>query len=99
MDLCRQSHATPSESRPEIIRRFSDQRLKRLARRLIYFESPHLFEEMERRVIADDIAARRRGEGNHALPPWTTIAQALSELETIERDVSDEFKKSFFGLL
>ncbi len=72
-----------------------DRRLKRLARRLIYFESPHLFAEAERRVIADDIAARRRGEGNHASPPWTTIAHALSELETIDAEVSDTFKQAY----
>jgi exodeoxyribonuclease I len=99
IELCRQFHASPWQSRLEFIRRFGDRRLKRLARRLIYFESPHLFEEVERLVIADDIAARRRGEGKHAFPPWTTIAQALSELETIEREVSDEFKKSFFDQL
>jgi len=34
---------------------------KRLARRLIFFESPHLLDEAKRRVIEDDIAARRRG--------------------------------------
>jgi hypothetical protein len=47
-------------------------------------------------VIADDIAARRRGEGNHASPPWTTIAHALSELETIDaEEVSDTFKQAY----
>jgi hypothetical protein len=61
-ELCRQFHVSPWEERPEFVHRFGDRRLKRLARRLIYFESPHLFEEAERRVIADDIAARRRGE-------------------------------------
>jgi hypothetical protein len=49
----------PWERRPEIVGRFSDQRLKRLARRIIYFESPHLIEDADRRIIADDIAARR----------------------------------------
>jgi exodeoxyribonuclease-1 len=95
LELCRQFHASPWEARPEFVRRFDDRRLKRLARRLIYFESPHLFEEVERRVIAEDIAARRRGEGNHASPPWTTIAQALSEIETIDGEVSDAFKKAY----
>jgi exodeoxyribonuclease I len=94
-ELCRQFHASPWEARPEFVHRFDDRRLKRLARRLIYFESPHLFEEAERRVIAEDIAARRRGEGNHAFPPWTTIAQALSELETIDAEVSDTFKQAY----
>ncbi|WP_045013173.1 exonuclease domain-containing protein [Bradyrhizobium sp. LTSP849] len=97
-ELCRQFHASPWERRPELVHRFGDQRLKRLARRLIYFESPHLFEEAERRVIADDIAARRRGEGNHATPPWTTIAHALSELATIDAEVSDTFKQAYLEL-
>ena len=35
-------------------------------------------------AIAEDIAARRRGEGKYASPPWTTIAQALPEIETID---------------
>jgi exodeoxyribonuclease I len=94
-ELCRQFHGLPWARRSEIVARFADQRLKRLARRLIYFENPQLFDEVDRRVIADDIAARRRGEGNHASPPWTTIARALSELETIDAEVSDTFKQAF----
>jgi exodeoxyribonuclease I len=98
LELCRQFHASPWKARPEFVRRFDDRRLRRLARRLIYFESPHLFEEAERRVIAEDIAARRHGEGNHTSPPWTTIAQALSELETIDGEISDAFKQAYRDL-
>jgi exodeoxyribonuclease I len=94
-ELCRQFHNSPWEARPGFIRSFDDQRLKRLARRLIYLESPHLFEEAERRIIAKNIAARRRGEGNHTFPPWTTIGQALSELETLEGEVSETFKRAY----
>jgi exodeoxyribonuclease-1 len=97
-DLCRQFHGLPWERRPDIVGRFGDPRLKRLARRLIFFESPHLIDDADRRIIADDIAARRRGEGNHASPPWTTIVHALSELEALNADVSVEFKKSFLDL-
>lgn len=75
---------------PEFIQRFDGQRLKRLARRLIYFESPHLFEESERLVIA---AARRRGEGSHDSPPWMTITQALSVLDSIEGELSDALQE------
>jgi exodeoxyribonuclease I len=95
---CRQFHASPWEARPEFVRRFGDRRLKRLARRLIYFESPHLFEEAERRVIADDIAARRRGGGNQVSPPWTTIAAAISELEAMDGEVSQAFRTAFLDL-
>jgi exodeoxyribonuclease-1 len=98
LELCQQFHAGTWKARRELIGRFGDQRLKRLARRLIYLESPHLFEEADRRTIAQDIAARRRGEGKYAFPPWTTIGQALSELETIDGEVSDAFKKGFSDL-
>lgn len=98
LELCQQFHARPWEARLELIGRFGDQRLKRLARRLIYLESPHLFEETDRRTIAQDIAARRRGEGKHAFPPWTTVGQALSELDTIDGEVSDAFKMGFRDL-
>jgi exodeoxyribonuclease-1 len=97
-ELCRQFHASKWEDRPEFVTRFDDRRLKRLARRLIYYESPHLFEEADRRAIAEDIALRRRGEGKHAFPPWTTIAQALAELETMGDEASDAFKLAFRAL-
>jgi exodeoxyribonuclease I len=97
-ELCRQFHASQWEARPEFVARFDDGRLKRLARRLIYYERPHLFEEAELRAIAEDIEARRRGEGKHASPPWTTIDQALSELKTMGEEVSDEFKQAFRDL-
>ena len=94
-ELCRRFHALPWEARPDLLRRFEDGRLRRLARRLIYFESPHLLDDAERGAIADDIAARRRGDGKHALPPWTTIAQALAELEAMGDEASDAFKQAF----
>ncbi len=97
-ELCRQFHGVPWEARPDIVHRFQDVRLKRLGRRLIYFESPHLLDEAQRRVIADDIAARRRGEGKYASPPWMTIAAALSELESIQSGVTDAFKRPFYEL-
>ncbi|MCP3414246.1 exonuclease domain-containing protein [Bradyrhizobium brasilense] len=98
-ELCQRFHGLPWERRAEIVGRFGDQRLRRLARRLIYFESPNLLDEANRRVIADDIAARRRGAGVHVSPPWTTIAQAIAELETMGGDVSDAFRASFLELL
>jgi exodeoxyribonuclease-1 len=98
LELCRQFHASPWENRPELIRRLNDRRLQRLARRLLYFECPRLLDETERRAIAEDIAARRRGEGRYSLPPWMTIPQAVSELATIGGEVSEAFKKGFRDL-
>jgi exodeoxyribonuclease-1 len=97
-ELCRRFHASPLEARPEFVGRFGDRRLKRLARRLIYYESPHLFEEADRRAIADDISLRRRGEGKHAFPPWTTIAQAQAELEAMGDEASHASKLAFRDL-
>ena len=82
-----------------MISRFGDQRLKRLARRLIFFECPHLFDDADGRLIAQDIAARRCGEGKHGSPPWMTIEKALAELDTIDAEASDAFKKTFRDLL
>lgn len=97
-ELCRRFHDLPWEERSDLVHRFQDVRLKRLGRRLIYFESPHLLDEAERRMIANDIAARRRGDGKYASPPWMTIAAALSELESIEAELTDAFKKPFYDL-
>jgi hypothetical protein len=72
-----------------------DRRLERLTRRSIYYESRHLFEGADRCAIAEDIAFRRHGERKQAFPPWTTIAQALTELETVGDDASDAFKLAF----
>lgn len=97
-DLCRQFHAIPWDRRSEIVARLTDPRLKRLDRRLIYFERPHLFDETDCRVIDNDIAARRRGEGDYVSPPWTTIATAISELEAMDGDVSQAFRTAFLDL-
>lgn len=97
-DLCRQFHTLPWDRRSEIVARLTDPRLKRLGRRLIYFESPHLFDEADRRVIDEDIAARRRGEGNHVSPPWTTIAAAIAELESMDGEVPQAFRTAFLDL-
>lgn len=63
-----------------------------------FFESPHVLDEQEHRLIVDDIAARRRGEGRCATPPWTNISQALSELDVIDGRLSDVLKGGFRAL-
>jgi exodeoxyribonuclease-1 len=98
LELCRHFHTQPWERRREIVDQFCDQRLKRLARRLIYFEQQHLISDADREIIEHDISARRRGEGNYASPPWTTISQALIELDTIGGELSTEFRRSFLKL-
>jgi exodeoxyribonuclease-1 len=93
--LCRQFHALPWQARADVAQRLQEGRLRRLARRLIFFESPDVLVEPERRLIIDDIAARRRGEGRYDAPPWMTIAQALSELEAMNGTPSEALKAEF----
>jgi exodeoxyribonuclease-1 len=94
-DLCRQFHSRSWEERLRLVEQFDDQRLRRLGRRLVYFEAPHLIEETERRAMDVDIGARRRGDGRHFSPQWTTVHGALSELESIGDEISQEFRRSF----
>ena len=97
-DLCSQFHSRRGEERLRLVERFDDQRLRRLGRRLIYFEAPHLIDETERRAMDEDIAARRRGDGRHSSPQWTTVPGALSELESIGAEISQEFRRSFAAI-
>lgn len=97
-EFCRQFHSLPWEERLRIVDRFGDQRLRRLGRRLIYFQAPHLIEGTERRAMDEDISSRRRGDGRHSSPLWTTVASALSELDSIGSEISQEFRRSFTAI-
>jgi exodeoxyribonuclease-1 len=97
-DLCREFHSRRWEERLQLVERFEDQRLRRLGRRLVYFEAPHLIDEFERRAMDEDIAARRRGDGRHSSPQWTTVPMAKSELESIALDISHEFRLGFAAI-
>ncbi|MGJ5080200.1 exonuclease domain-containing protein [Bradyrhizobium sp. HKCCYLS3013] len=94
-ELCRQFHSRSWDERLRLVEGFEDQRLRRLGRRLIYFEAPHLIVDVDRRAMDEDIAARRRGDGRHSSPPWTTVPSALAELELIRGEISEEFIQSF----
>jgi exodeoxyribonuclease-1 len=97
-ELCRQFHLLPWEERLRIVDRFDDQRLRRLGRRLIYFQAPHLIKDTERRAMDEDISSRRRGDGRHSSPVWTTVASALSKLDSIGSEISHEFRRSFTAI-
>lgn len=84
-ELCRQFHAAPWEQRPSIALTFEDRRLRRLARRLIYFERPDLVEASQRQAITTEIARRIHGE-NESMP-WLTIPKAMIELEKLIADL------------
>jgi exodeoxyribonuclease-1 len=77
--LCRDFHASPWEHRLEIAMRLTDTRLRRLGRRLVYFERPDLLRDNDR----DDFDAEvsRRVRGGECDFPWMTVPRALEELD------------------
>jgi exodeoxyribonuclease I len=97
-ELCRQFHSRRWDERLDLVESFEDPRLRRLGRRLIYFEVPHLIAEAQRRAMDEEIFARRRGDGRHSSPPWMTISSALSELQSIGSEVSEEFILGFASI-
>jgi exodeoxyribonuclease-1 len=94
-ELCAAFHSAKWEDRLRLLDQMDDPRLRRLGRRLVYFEAPHLLEDRQRLAAGEDIAARRRGDSQYASPPWTTISVALSELASINTEVSEEFRRDF----
>jgi exodeoxyribonuclease-1 len=83
--LCRRFHAAPWPDRVAIIDRFHDPRLKKLARRLIYFEHPDLLDtDMRRRM---DLAVWGRLRGQEPNAPGRTFAAALHELDALQAEV------------
>jgi exodeoxyribonuclease I len=97
-ELCREFHTRRWEDRLSLVDRFEDSRLRRLGRRLVYFEAPHVLDDLQRRAMDEDIAARRRGAGRYSSAPWTTIAVALSELTSIDKEIAEEFKAGFAAI-
>jgi len=80
-DLCRRFHATPWKDRLALIDRFQDVRLKKLARRLIYFEHPDLMDADLRAQIDAIILGRLQGEDADA--PGRSVAATLQEFDTL----------------
>ena len=78
--LMQQFHKVPWVERYEIVSRMSDDRLRRLGQRAIYFEMPHLLPERSRTML--DKAVRDRWTGD-AKSPWTTASSALLDLGAI----------------
>jgi exodeoxyribonuclease-1 len=79
--LCRDFHASPWEHRLEIAMRLSDTRLRRLGRRLVYFERPDLLRGTDRDDFDAEVSRRvRGGDGDF---PWMTVPRALAELEQL----------------
>ena len=82
--LMQQFHAVPWDLRPDVVTRLSDDRLRRLGQRAIYFEMPHLLPERTRTKL--DKAVQDRWTSD-ATAPWMTASRALMDMEAI----SDRF--------
>lgn len=78
--LMQQFHAVPWDQRPHVVRSFSDDRLRRLGQRAIYFEMPYLLSEEVRKSL--DAAVHSRWTGDLSMP-WMTASKAMAELESI----------------
>lgn len=94
--LMQQFHAVPWEQRTEIAGRFSDDRLKRLGQRAIYFEAPHLVADTVRSKLDEAVGGRWTGD---ALMPWMTASKALAELESIDPDQRDDDLNEYARIL
>jgi exodeoxyribonuclease-1 len=84
-DVCRRFHAAPRAERLALVDRFRDSRLKKLARRLIYFERPDLLEPHLR--IRMDAAVSGRLRGNDPGAPGRTLAATLQEFDALMAEV------------
>ena len=82
-------HTLDWNKRTAIIKQLKDERLKTLAKRLIYFESPHLLEES---ILKEhDIAIAKRLLASETTVPWLTLPKAIAEVETLlERTPSEK---------
>ena len=78
---CRHFHESAWESRLEIALGLSDSRLRRLGRRLVYFERPDLLRPVDRSAFDEEVARRVRGGDGEF--PWTTLPQAFAEIDEL----------------
>ncbi len=88
-ELMSRFHTVPWEDRVDIAIQFEDRRLKRVARRLIYFERPELLSDTERQAMKDEISRRMLGTSSQT-GPWKTVPAALAELEELLAAIEEE---------
>lgn len=85
--LMQRFHAAAWNERRQLIGRFGDPRFQQLARRLIYFERPDLFDGEQAERMAR--AVRQRLSSEEANPPWLTAPAARAELAGLLADEAD----------
>lgn len=79
--LMERFHAVPWEDRPAIVRAFTDLRLRKIGRRLIYFERPDLLGDAERTSYERAIATRITNDDPEI--PWLTLSAAVALLDEL----------------
>jgi len=84
-DVCRRFHGAAWKDQPALIDRFQDPRLKKLARRLIYFERPDLLDPDIRGQIDRAIWGRLRG--NEPDAPGRSYATTLQEFDALVAEI------------
>lgn len=83
--VCRRFHAAPWKDRLALVDSFQDPRLKKLARRLVYFERPDLLDTDTRGRMDIAISGRLRGQEPDA--PGRTFAATLQEFDVLLAEV------------
>lgn len=86
--LMRQFHASSWEERPALARQFVDERYRRLAMRLIYFEHPDLLGDAYCRAATDELRNRILTP-IESRAPWRSIPAARREVENLIADGLD----------
>jgi exodeoxyribonuclease-1 len=85
-------HLAPWADKPKIAGSFSELRFKRLAQRILYFNSPEHLSEKARSAVSAEIERRLR-EPITAEVPWLTIARAHAELDKLLPECDDELER------
>jgi exodeoxyribonuclease I len=90
-------HESGWEERATIVGAFEDQRLRRLARRILYFERPELLSESARTAMAEEISRRRLGV-SEVVGNWLTVPKAITDLESLLSKLSEAEGEKFGSL-
>lgn len=83
--LMRQFHAADWPARWDLARRLEEPRLKQLAARQVFFNSPEAMPETDRQRFEAAVARRLLGRG-FVSPPWLTLDGASAEIDEVPRD-------------
>lgn len=80
-------HNAPWEDRLGIAMEMVDLKIKRIAKRLIYFEIPEVLPEKARVALGHEIQERLNAHDD--VLPWRTVADAQQELAKLQSEDDD----------